>query len=506
MRRTITFISVLALMMSLLAIGPAIAENPDHCPGANEGNADPLPEGWTAVKVEATGGTQATINSFVPIAGTIICIKSGGQDDQATGIFTVDNSGKTLQQWLYHFGIVDGSGTQGRDVSYYMVYTPGTFTPAGELAVEKTVDTAVYDRTVNWEHTKDVNGKASESFSGVPGQTFNWTWNLTWTKNDSGATGHRVSGTITVSNGVNLPIDLATLTDQLQKMVDGNFVGAGTATVLCGTPPGVAFAPQSLAAGGTLNCTYSVTGADPLATQNRVDVAGTATVPAGYANSGAVLPYADFDVKTFTYSELLTGSDTAQLVDELLDIDEPVTTSGSRAVPDSYTCEAADSERYDDRYYRETIVNESSLTPTGGTAINRSATVTIDCRIPYQGLTPGFWKQSQHFDFWTAPYTPSTTVGTVFIVNSSSVSGSATLLEALDWSSGNTLLAAKQKLVRQAVAALLNAAHPDVDYPMTQAEIISAVNTALQSSSRDAVNTLANQLDTYNNLGNVDLK
>jgi hypothetical protein len=50
------------------------------------------------------------------------------------------------------------------------------------------------------------------------------------------------------------------------------------------------------------------------------------------------------------------------------------------------------------------------------------------------------------------------------------------------------------------VAALLNAAHPDVDYPMTEQEVIDAVNDALGGSRSDMLE-LAAELDELNNLG-----
>jgi hypothetical protein len=50
------------------------------------------------------------------------------------------------------------------------------------------------------------------------------------------------------------------------------------------------------------------------------------------------------------------------------------------------------------------------------------------------------------------------------------------------------------------VAALLNAANPNVDYPLTEAEIIAAVNAAL-TGNRNAMLSLAATLDGYNNAG-----
>jgi hypothetical protein len=51
------------------------------------------------------------------------------------------------------------------------------------------------------------------------------------------------------------------------------------------------------------------------------------------------------------------------------------------------------------------------------------------------------------------------------------------------------------------VAALLDAAHPDVDYPRTPASVIADVNAALASRNRDTILDLASRLDADNNLG-----
>ncbi len=75
-----------------------------------------------------------------------------------------------------------------------------------------------------------------------------------------------------------------------------------------------------------------------------------------------------------------------------------------------------------------------------------------------------------------------------------------TLFAALSFQGGSGPSGAAEILLRAAVAALLNAAHPGVDYPLTTAQIISQVNTAL-AANRPAMLTLATTLDTNNNMG-----
>ena len=97
-------------------------------------------------------------------------------------------------------------------------------------------------------------------------------------------------------------------------------------------------------------------------------------------------------------------------------------------------------------------------------------------------------------------YTPSQTLESVFDVPDVYGLDNKTFLQALNFNGGAGQIAAARILFRSAVAALLNAASPDVDYPLSEAEIIADVNIALQSG-RNAMLTLAAELDTYNNLG-----
>ena len=54
-------------------------------------------------------------------------------------------------------------------------------------------------------------------------------------------------------------------------------------------------------------------------------------------------------------------------------------------------------------------------------------------------------------------------------------------------------------LTRHAIAAVLSAAHPDIDYPLTVDEIVDMVNDAYNGLTD--VEDLKNDLDTFNNLG-----
>jgi hypothetical protein len=118
-----------------------------------------------------------------------------------------------------------------------------------------------------------------------------------------------------------------------------------------------------------------------------------------------------------------------------------------------------------------------------------------------EGCTPGYWKN--HTGSWPPTgYSPGQTVKSVFgNVNTFYPSlGLATLLNALAFDGGSGNEGAAEILLRAAVAALLNASHPDVAYPKPPVQVIADVNTALLQN-RDAMLTLAASLDADNNRG-----
>jgi hypothetical protein len=106
-----------------------------------------------------------------------------------------------------------------------------------------------------------------------------------------------------------------------------------------------------------------------------------------------------------------------------------------------------------------------------------------------QGCTPGFWKN--HESAWgLTGYSMSDSYNTVFGV---SWTGGVTLGDAIGAKGGGF-----NALARHSVAALLNASHPDIDYPMTSTGIIAAVQAAYAGGDPEP---LKDQLDANNNLG-----
>ena len=115
-----------------------------------------------------------------------------------------------------------------------------------------------------------------------------------------------------------------------------------------------------------------------------------------------------------------------------------------------------------------------------------------------EGCSHGFWKN--HEGEWPSGYNTGDLLNSIFNQECLYGLGNNTLLEALDFSggSGKGNAGAAKILLRQAVAALLNASHPDIDFPMTEAEVLSEVNSALCSDDRDMMLELASTLSRLN--------
>jgi hypothetical protein len=108
------------------------------------------------------------------------------------------------------------------------------------------------------------------------------------------------------------------------------------------------------------------------------------------------------------------------------------------------------------------------------------------------GCTPGYWRQKGHLDSWpNPPFAPDTLFESVF---GRDVLGdeSPTLRQAVKFKGGGL-----KALMRHTVAALLNAASPDVSFDLTIAEVIAAFQAAFDSGdfgpTKDLFDDLNNQ-------------
>jgi hypothetical protein len=122
------------------------------------------------------------------------------------------------------------------------------------------------------------------------------------------------------------------------------------------------------------------------------------------------------------------------------------------------------------------------------------------CELPdeFYGGTPGFWKN--HPDAWVG-FTPDDSVCVNFPEAQPYGFCGDSLMEALRYRGGRGDVGAARILLRAATAAILNAEHPVINYPLTTAEILASVNSALASGDRDVMINLATLLDDNNNAG-----
>lgn len=106
-----------------------------------------------------------------------------------------------------------------------------------------------------------------------------------------------------------------------------------------------------------------------------------------------------------------------------------------------------------------------------------------------QGCTPGYWRN--HQDRW-AGYAPADDFDLTFSVDA--FIPDKALGQAVELGGGGV-----NALARHAVAALLNAAHPDVAYPYDEDQVKALVQAALAEGGD--IEGTKNELDRANNLG-----
>lgn len=137
-------------------------------------------------------------------------------------------------------------------------------------------------------------------------------------------------------------------------------------------------------------------------------------------------------------------------------------------------------------------------------ALLLSGTLVVSA-CDYQGETPGFWKNMpKRYDYWVdAGYTPDMLVGDIFTIPGYlSHFADDTLLQALRYNGGGgTAEGMAMKLLRSAVAGLLNAGHPDVNYIYRYSDILWLVNYGLSTGNPSLMEYYKDLIDAQNNLG-----
>lgn len=108
-----------------------------------------------------------------------------------------------------------------------------------------------------------------------------------------------------------------------------------------------------------------------------------------------------------------------------------------------------------------------------------------------QGCTPGYWKQSHHFDSWTG-YSPTQAFGSVF----ANAFPGKTLAQVAALGGGGI-----NALGRHSVAALLNASSAGVSFDLTTQQVIDGFNAAYASGNRRLIEERKNAFNMLNEQG-----
>ena len=144
-------------------------------------------------------------------------------------------------------------------------------------------------------------------------------------------------------------------------------------------------------------------------------------------------------------------------------------------------------------YFRAVYLGDGHY--LGSQSGNNDEILTVKKAVcSYSGLSPGFWKN--HQCLWQGNK-PCDSFNRVFGVSVKIGNDrNPTLLEALQSNGGGV-----NALARQAAAALLNSEHQYIHYPLTKSQITNLVQNAIKSGNSATIESLTNQLETYNNLG-----
>ena len=111
-----------------------------------------------------------------------------------------------------------------------------------------------------------------------------------------------------------------------------------------------------------------------------------------------------------------------------------------------------------------------------------------------QGCTPGYWKQTQHFDSWKV-YLPTDSFNTVFGLTGP-FANSFTLLDALNAGGGGIYA-----LARHSVAALLDSSNGGVAYGYSTAQVIAMTQAAYTSGDAGQIEATKDLFAAQNEKG-----
>ncbi|MEM1513724.1 MAG: hypothetical protein QXW78_05020 [Candidatus Thermoplasmatota archaeon] len=378
---------------------------------------------------------------------------------------------------------------------------------AGAALSAEVTATGFYENiiTYDWAIEKSVN-PTELVFNETEGGVI--TYNITVNRIEaSNITQYGVRGVVNVTNGGNVSTENLKIVVRVQYKGSGQFQDLPDASVTI-------IPSQQLGPGETGTYEYEIVFTPVAGAQYRVAAKVTITNHSGHLGvEWGPEPKCDFSLPA---TPAIIYIDEEASVDDVQEIPTGFNASTGQTFPvifyDSgyitFTKQITHIDAPPGIYY---LNNTATLTETD-TKETRTATATVAITVlesygeepePYEGLSHGYWKT--HTGSWIG-YTTNTKIKDVFNRTAYlpyTTIGELTLLQALNYKGGKTIQDAAGILLRQAVAALLNAAHPDINYPLAEDQIIIAVNAALNSEERQTILNLAEELDGYNNLGAI---
>jgi uncharacterized repeat protein (TIGR01451 family) len=309
---------------------------------------------------------------------------------------------------------------------------------------------------------------------------------ITKTADVLGKVGDPVTYTFVITNDGDVPVNRSTVSDTLLGDLSASFpatLAAGASATVMVNRTVLASDPDPLP--NTVTATYTA-GSGVFATSDTATASAETNLfqpsitldKTGDVTTAAVGDVVNYTITVTNTSSMDSPNCVGSVVDALLGVNQAINlASGTSVVINaSRTVVAGDPDP---------LVNTATATcsPVGFPNV-LSAMDTHSVAIPPppggEGCTPGFWKQDQHFDSWVG-FSPDQTLESVFDVPDDLGLDDVTLLEALSTGGGGV-----NALLRHAVAALLNASSPDVDFDLTVAQVISMTNAALASGDFEA--------------------
>lgn len=230
----------------------------------------------------------------------------------------------------------------------------------------------------------------------------------------------------------------------------------------------------------------------------------TLALPADFAGGNVTVTLAISDLELYSRDSGFTANDpriihygaTAGGVTENATVDAPNVGADLAIVELLLSNVPASATEVDVEVYSP---HRDDETPHGDSVYVNTVSITVEpSEGGTEGCTPGYWRQEHHFDSWTG-YDPDDLFSDAFARAITVGAGGRatvtdpTLLQAV-WATGGGVSA----LARHAVAALLNASSPDVDYPYSAAEVIAMVQSAIDAADYGAAK---DQLASANELG-----